>query len=202
MKHPSVRELFDYWNHRRGHRAAADRADIDPGEIRGILADTFIVTFDEAAGHPFRIAGTRVCALFDQNLKHEPFLDLWAGDSRHLMRDLIGVIGHEAVGLMAGVSGRLRDGTSLDLELLALPLVHGGRTDSRVLGAIAPAGTPTWIGDGVLGDLILGTFRYVGAGVPADPEPSQARHQGRLRRGLLVYDGGLTQAGASPSPRD
>ena len=59
-----------------GRRPSA--ADIEPGAIRRVLADTFILAFDEPAGHPFRIAGTRVCALFGRELKGEAFLDLWA----------------------------------------------------------------------------------------------------------------------------
>jgi len=49
MKHPSVRELYDYWNARRGLRSAPDRADIEPGAIRRVLADTFIMAFDPRA---------------------------------------------------------------------------------------------------------------------------------------------------------
>ena len=198
MKHPSIRELFDYWNLRRSHRVAPERADIDPGEIRTILADTFIVAYDEPAGHPFRIAGTRVCALFGQDLKHEPFLNLWTPDSRSLMGDLIGVIGHESVGVMAGVTGRTYAGRPLNLELLVLPLVHAGRTDARVLGAIAPAGATTWIGGNSLGELTLGTFRYVATEATPNLAHGDPRRKGRLRHGLVVYDGGLTNAQPPP----
>ena len=31
MKHPSNRELFAYWNEKRGPRPAPDRAEIEPG---------------------------------------------------------------------------------------------------------------------------------------------------------------------------
>ena len=41
MKHPSARELYDYWNAQRGLRAAPERADIEPGAIRRALADTW-----------------------------------------------------------------------------------------------------------------------------------------------------------------
>ena len=74
MKHPSTRELFDYWNARRGRRLAPERDDIEPGHIRRVLADTFIFAFDEGKGHPFRLAGTRVCALFGRELKGEAFM--------------------------------------------------------------------------------------------------------------------------------
>ena len=73
MKHPSIRELFDYWNKRRGGRPAPERGEIEPGAIRHVLADTFILAFDAGAGHPFRIAGTRVCALFGRELKGAAF---------------------------------------------------------------------------------------------------------------------------------
>ena len=198
MKHPSIRELFDYWNIRRGRRTAPGRDDIDPGDIRTALADTFIVAFDETAGHPFRIAGTRVSALFGHDLKHEPFLNLWTPESRLLMSDLISVIGYESVGLMAGVTARTHAGTSLDLELLVLPLVHDGRTDARLLGALAPAGAPAWIGVSALGDLALGTFRYVGAEDAPNFLRANPRRDGRLRHGLVVYDGGLANAESLP----
>jgi hypothetical protein len=200
MKHPSIRELFDYWNMRRGRRASPGRDDIDPGDIRNILADTFIVAFDAPAGHPFRIAGTRVCALFGQDLKHEPFLNLWSPESRLLMSELLGVIGHESVGLMAGVTGRTHAGTPLDLELLALPLLEGGRPDVRVLGALAPTAVPTWIGTSAVGALTLGTFRYIGSDGPQNLARGHRRREGRLRHGLVVYDGGLTNAEPFPPP--
>ena len=43
MKHSSNRELFEYWNKRRGRRSAPERGEIEPGAIRHVLADTFIL---------------------------------------------------------------------------------------------------------------------------------------------------------------
>ena len=55
MKHPSNRELFDYWNERRGERLAPERADIEPAAIRHVLGDTF-VTRDERPARTTRSA--------------------------------------------------------------------------------------------------------------------------------------------------
>jgi PAS domain len=55
MKHPSIRDLLEYWNERRGRRAAPERDDIEPEAIRGLLADTFILSIDPLRGHPFRL---------------------------------------------------------------------------------------------------------------------------------------------------
>ncbi|MGB9364875.1 MAG: PAS domain-containing protein, partial [Xanthobacteraceae bacterium] len=64
MKQASSRELFGYWAARRGARAAPERGEIEPSAIRRALGDVFILEFDRRSGHPFRLAGTRVCALF------------------------------------------------------------------------------------------------------------------------------------------
>jgi hypothetical protein len=187
MRHPSIRQLFEYWNLRRGRRAAPDRADIEPGAIRKILADTFILSFDETTGHPFRIAGTRVCAAFGRELKNEGFLDLWAADSRQHVRDLLNVV--------ASARGTSTAGTAHDVELLALPLSHRGRTNARVIGALAPRDAAYWLGACTLGSLTLGTLRYLGPGIAPTAEPAPiapARPEGRIRHGFIVYDGGQT----------
>src|SRR5437879_727021 len=92
MKHATIRALFDYWNERRGWRIAPERNDIDPDAIRRVLADTFILAYNESQGHPFRIAGTRVAALFGCELKNEAFLELRTAQSRPPVRDLFGVM--------------------------------------------------------------------------------------------------------------
>jgi hypothetical protein len=192
MKHSSIRELFEYWNERRGRRAAPERGDIEPGDIRGVLADTFILAFDAPASHPFRIAGTRVCALFGRELKSEAFVDLWTAESRQLVRDLLTVVAHETIGAVAGARAANAEGAALEFELLMLPLYHRGRTDARVLGALVPTKVPTWLGTSTLGPLALGTLRYLGPGTATDAIPRivPEMSNGRPRRGLVVYDGG------------
>jgi hypothetical protein len=193
MKHPSVRGLFEYWDRERGRRPAPERGDIEPAAIRHLLADTFVLSFEPRMGHPFRLAGTRVCALFARELKGEAFLDLWPAQGRNEIRDLLSIVAHESLGMVASVSGASADGAALSLELLALPLSHHGQTDARLLGALAPRELPTWLGTSALADLKLGTHRYVGPAVAAGLASSTLGPRplaGRLRHGLVVYDGG------------
>jgi hypothetical protein len=190
MKHASTRQLFEYWNERRGRRPAPDRGEIEPGAIRRVLADTFILAFDKAAGHPFRIAGTRVCATFGRELKNEAFVGLWTPESTSLIRDLIAVVATESVGVVASVEGIDGEGALLELELIVLPLCHGGRTDARMLGALVPTVAHHWIGTSTLGSLKLGTLRYVGGDLEPGPHLIPAEPRGRIRHGLVVYDGG------------
>jgi hypothetical protein len=192
MKHPSTRELFDYWTARRGRRPAPERGDIEPAAIRRVLADTFILTFDERQGHPFRVAGTRVCALFGRELKDESFFGLWQQVSRQPVRDLFRAVAQDAAGVVAGASATAANGEVLDLEFVALPLSNKGRTDSRVIGALAPLSVPHWLGVHALGGLTLGSLRYLNTAVAAAAAPriAPALPNGRIRYGLVVYDGG------------
>ena len=50
MKHAASRELYAYWQERRGKRAAPERADIEPGAIRQVLSDAFILALDGGSG--------------------------------------------------------------------------------------------------------------------------------------------------------
>lgn len=89
MKHQSTRALYDYWTTKRGRRRAPARSDIDPADIRRILADTFILTADFVNDIRVRLAGTRVCALFAREIKGEAFEDLWSEPGREQMHGLL-----------------------------------------------------------------------------------------------------------------
>jgi len=135
MKHTSTRAVFDYWNKLRGNRAAPERADIDPGEIRHALSDTFMLAADFVDQLRFRLAGTRVCALFAREIKGEAFNELWPEMSREAIDELLAIVIDENVGVVAGLSGRTADGAATDLEMLLLPLAHTGQGRIRALGA-------------------------------------------------------------------
>jgi len=186
MKHPSSKELFAYWDRRRGSRLAPERADIEPGDIRRVLADTFILACDRAE-HPFRLAGTKICALFGRELKGEPFTALWDAETLPSIHDLLTVIGEETVGVVASATGETADGFDTSLELLLLPL-----GTSRLIGVLAPMEIPYWIGVRPVKSLVLGHLRHVGPAIDRFEPPVfvAAPANTRLRHGLVVHDGG------------
>ena len=164
MKHQSTRAVFDYWNKKRGTRLAPARADIDPTEIRHALSDTFMLAADFVDQLRFRLAGTRVCALFGREIKGEAFTALWSESSRKAIDDLLAIVTNEATGAVAGLTARTEDGAETDLELLLLPLAHVGHARIRALGVLAPTIPPYWIGAKPVTELTLGTLRHIGAG--------------------------------------
>ena len=191
MKHPTNRELFDYWNERRGTRLAPDRADIEPSAIRHVLGDTFVLEVNGLENHQFRIAGTRLCALFGRELKTEGFIKLWQRTAQTAVRELISVVMEEKVGIVASVTGATSDDTlaPVGLEMILLPLAYQTRGDARVLGAMAPMSVPYWLGAKAVGPLTLGMFRHIGAAADR-AAPAFKAAAGRLKHGLTVYDGG------------
>jgi hypothetical protein len=145
MKHTTSRVLFDYWDALRGERAAPERSDVEPGAIRSVLADTFLLDLEHPGQAVFRLAGTRCAALFGSGLRGQTFESLWPGheDEAALFVD---TVVSETLGLVVGLVGTAQHGARLDLELVLLPLRHWGRTHLRMIGAISPATVPSWMG--------------------------------------------------------
>jgi hypothetical protein len=191
MKHRSSQIVFAHWNERRQGRAVPERGDIDPSVIRHALADTFILSFDSEAGHPFRLAGTRVCALFGRELRGEAFLPLWSAGADDDVEGLASATADETVGLVAGIAGGTAQGTALELELLLLPLRHWNRSHVRLIGVLAPLEAPYWLGTQPIADLQLREYRYLGREVDGPAPVLAARLTAAERRsGLRVYEGG------------
>lgn len=188
MKHAASRELYAYWERLRGPRSAPERAEIEPGAIRGALSDTFILGLDRGAGHPLRLAGTRVCALFGRELKGESFLALWAAASKPVISGLLTILADECTGTVAGVTAENARGEPIDLELLLLPLGARRPSFARTIGVLAPLKVPPWVGVSPVGPLTLGSRRHIGAALEKRLLPRFMAPRGR--RGLVVYEGG------------
>jgi hypothetical protein len=187
MKHAASRQLYEYWDKCRGPRLAPERADIEPAEIRQALSDIFILEAgDELRRHVFRLAGTRVCALLGRELKGESFVDLWAPESRRAIIDLLTICKDETVGTVAAATAANTAGEPVGLELLLLPLGTRRPSLARTIGVLAPLKPPTWLGNSVIGALVLGSRRHVGAISRGGLLPRFMAP----RRGLVVYEGG------------
>ena len=174
MKHALTRELYDYWNGRRGDEAMPDRGDIDPAAIRRILADSFVLAVEPGQQPRFRVAGTKVCELFGRELRGEEFMGLWGQETAPQMRDFVALVAGEAIGILAGVTMEAGDGLACPLELLILPLLHQGKGGQRMLGSLLPLEQPFWLGTRPAQHLDLGVVTFVGSDIYAPPHPQTA----------------------------
>src|ERR1700722_18968296 len=106
MKHPSNQEFFAYWDEKRATERAPDRSAIEPGAVRELLGDIFLLSYDGAAGYPFRVAATRVCALLGRDLKDCSFSALFGPNGRREIDDIITVVAEEMLAAVAGITAR------------------------------------------------------------------------------------------------
>jgi hypothetical protein len=183
MKHPSNREFLAYWNEKRGDARAPDRSEIEPGAVRELLADIFVLSYDGAAGHPFRVAGTRVCALLGCDLKDRSFSALFKPDARREIEDIIAVVAEEMLTAVAGITATAEDGSPAHLELLLLPFSARAHTPLSLTGLLAPFES----GHRVLRDFKVTSWRYLAQ--PPQKLVPRALRKLKIARGLMVYEG-------------
>ena len=182
MKHPSSREFFAYWNAQRGDARAPERSEIEPGAVRELLGDIFVLSYDDVAGYPFRVAGTRVSALLGRDLRNVGFSALFAPDGRREIEDVISYVAEEMLPVIAGITATSEAGQTAHLELLLLPFNNRAHAPISLTGLLAPfEGDP-----GTLSDFTLTSWRYL-----HQPEKLVPRALRKLAiaRGFMVYEG-------------
>ena len=182
MKHPSSREFFAYWDDKRGDARAPDRNDIEPGAVRELLGDIFVLSYDSEAGYPFRVAGTRISALLGRDLKDQSFSGLFALESRSEIEDVIVYVAEEMLAAVAGIMATSDNGSIAHLELLLLPFNTRAHTPISLTGVLAPFENNLT----TLRDFRLTSWRYLHR--PEKLVPRTLRKLA-IARGFMVYEG-------------
>ena len=183
MKHPSSRQFFAYWDAKRGHARAPDRSEIEPGAVRELLGDIFVLSYDNEAGFPFRVAGTRVSALLGRDVKDTSFSALFAEESRREIEDVVTYVSEEMLAAIAGITATSEDGRTAHLELLLLPFNNRAHTPLSLTGLLVPFGS----GSSAVTDFELTSWRYIGH--PPQPLGPRVLRKLKVARGFMVYEG-------------
>ena len=183
MKHPSSREFYAYWDEKRDGAPAPDRSQLEPGPMRALLGDIFVLSYDPNGGYPFRVAGTRVCALLGSDVKGKQFSSFFAGQDRQDIEDIVGVVCEEKLAAVAGISAVAANGAKVPLELLLLPF------SSRAHAPLSLTGLLTTFEDGHenLSDFTLTSWRYMGH--PPQRFAPRILKKLAIARGFMVYEG-------------
>ena len=205
MRQAATQELYSYWNQLRGARLSPERDEIDPTAIRHILADTMILEVDQRGQFPVRISGTRLNALFMDEQKGRPFVELFAPEDHAAAAQMIEAVIEGVRPVVAGLAAGPADERPIHLELLLLPLRHHGKTHARVLGMLTPAALPAWLGLRPAEELNLVAMRFIGeeqaailplpsacdeTARPGDLPAKLARNAKTRRRSFFLIPGG------------
>ncbi|GAB1716491.1 MAG: PAS domain-containing protein [Nitrobacter sp.] len=183
MKHPSNRAFYAYWDTKRDGERAPDRRAMEPAAVRELLGDIFVLSCDPRHGYPFRVAGTRVCALLDRDLKGQDFSELFTTASRAEITDVLGAVSEELLAAVAGVTATAKDGSLARFELLLLPFNTRAHAPVSLTGLLAPMqhdGQP-------LGDFTLVSWRYMNH--PPQRLVPRVLKKLAIARGFMVYEG-------------
>jgi hypothetical protein len=161
MRSKTTIEVYAYWDELRGHRDVPARGQIEPADIRHILPDLFILEKTPRGEIRFRLAGTRICALFARELRGTRFDALWLGEqTTRLERIASDVMARRAPVVLtaAAIAGTVDD---LPTELVLLPLKSPDGSVDRIIGALVPLSRPHWLGATPVNFLDLGGIRVL-----------------------------------------
>jgi hypothetical protein len=137
MRTKATEEILNYWNGLRGVRPAPLRSDLDPSALRHFLPNLFIVTASAPGTLAFALAGTRICELFDRELRGADYRSIWAGPAGARPKEIIdNVLLYERPALLE--VSLSPDGEGHPYDLLLMPLRTIGHVSDRVLGALIP----------------------------------------------------------------
>lgn len=204
MQARSTQVLYAYWNDLRGTRTAPRRLEIEPARIGDVLHETFIL--ERAAPHQYhyRLAGTRVCEMFGNELRGTSFLEGWDADDRSQITHAIGsALSLGAVIVLEFEASTADHQRSAWFEAVLLPLYHLQPEANRLIGTISCLKVQSWReGDRLVAKRLakLDTIWPDGRPrvaldplnrqAPFLPEIRHARLVRSDRRQFRVYDGG------------
>lgn len=160
MSNPGTTELFLYWNRIRDGQPAPLRTQIEPVDIRTHLADTFILEQGFGKGVTFRLAGTRVCAIYGRELKNHSFFSLFSLGDISLVKRLVTSCFVEKTVCQVTFDGISRSRKVLGFDAIFLPLATSAES-ARLFGAVFPTEKPYWLGADPITESRLTSVRVI-----------------------------------------
>jgi hypothetical protein len=138
IKHPRLRQLYDYWDGKRGGREMPARADLDPIDMRFAIGD--VVLADVIDGDPprfrIRLHGTNLAERTNFDLTGKMLDEMPVPEFRELVTRTFRKVVRTREPLHA-LAERLLDGRMQRYEAIILPLSSDGeRVDRLMVGMI------------------------------------------------------------------
>jgi len=206
MKQTQSVKLHNYWKELYGQSGVPERSQIEPMAIRDILGDTFILEFNTSGDINYRLAGTRLCAIFGSELKGQEFSSPWRNDGQETIADIVKSAARDNSIAIFGSTAVSKSGRKISIETLVLPLLHNGQKERRMLGVTSPISRPYWLGMDPIVSLNLSSLRIVEPKLEnklinsrfsvlknSNPVPVSSIGASRKIKHLTVLEGGLSK---------
>ncbi len=136
-RHPNLRLLFEYWTSKRGGRAAPARADINPSQIKSVLADVMIWNANGDGQHTIRLVGENVVRFVERNNTGELATTGMTPEAPAIMNGVLQQVAETgSPRFRTGKAFWHREKSYRDFEACYLPLSSDGKTVDKILGCI------------------------------------------------------------------
>ncbi|MGI2032082.1 PAS domain-containing protein [Rhizobium panacihumi] len=192
MQTEAGNELFSYWLELKRDGALPQQREFEPARVRHMLPDLFILGKNDAGILSFRLAGTRLCAIFGHELRGRPFACLWHRTQRRHAN--IGIQAMLARGrpMVTDVTGIAAESVH-EYQLVLLPMRSGDSEPDRIIGAILPRQPRNSARLETISCLHAGESRSIGEDNPQIP-PDRTRFSRFMRRllSIEIVDDGLS----------
>jgi hypothetical protein len=137
--HPGSRHLFSYWETLRAERACPHREQFEFAPIKHELPDMVVIDRDFLRNSfRYRLAGSRVCALFNTNLTGGNVMEGWD----RFETDVISRHFNTGLNQKQPAVIRMRlttdQGQVVATELIALPVIMRGANRVQLIGGFFP----------------------------------------------------------------
>ncbi len=137
--HPGSRKLFCYWEALRAERSCPTREEFSLKDLPEIVPDLFVMERDHLRKcFQFRLAGSRICDLYQDNLTGQDVLAGWDGFEhtvieKHLVQSIINL-------QPTLMRMRLQTDNKVQVaaEFLGLPIRMRGSERLQIIGGIFP----------------------------------------------------------------
>lgn len=139
MKHIVSRQLYAYWNRRRGSQRAPERTAIEPYDLGPMLVDTFLLDLQGTDRTKFRFCGSNIAMRYGRDLADEDFLALWSDEDRQSLTHHLTLMAEDAVAMTAGIVAETAGGGFITFEMVLLPLSSATGCD-RAIGCLVRTG--------------------------------------------------------------
>ncbi len=127
-----LRQLFQYWDEKRGHRTAPSRDDINPTQMVEFLPNVFLIDVEEEPrSYRVRLMGTALVRWYGRDLTGCHVDEI----TDQMLAPLDELVMIWEPWLVTG-EYEANIGRVLQFELLALPLSSNGATVNMILGCI------------------------------------------------------------------
>jgi hypothetical protein len=146
MKHRNSHLMVGYWSRLRKGRDVPDQTDVDPRQIKRMLASIFILEAADPARPVYRLAGTTLCDRFGLELKGTNFLSHWEAQSRGaLVTSLRQALSGRHPICVSSIASTSECGMA-ELETILAPVSFGAGGATRFLGITQVLSDPTPLG--------------------------------------------------------